>query len=133
MTTKEQKTSAAIELHALLARIDITAIPVLSRDRCMPRKDRAKLVRQLFRQLGLKGISVTTPNYSMAQSVEVRAPHREDYTPVNGQIDWLNDPAAQANREARERLQAILLAAFPQHDDRSDIQTDYFDNPWSIS
>ena len=123
----------AAEFHSKLATIDITVIPVMSRDRLIPRKQQAALARQLFKQLGLKGISVTAPNYSMAQSVDVRPPKRNDYQ-LDGQGFMIpGDPAAEANSVARQRLESILLAAFPQHDNRSDSMTDYFDYCWSIA
>lgn len=124
----------AIALHEALARVDILAVPVMSRDRHISRKEQAKLARELFKRLGLCGISVTAPNYSMAQSVDVKPPRRRDYKlDDNGQVEnYLLDPAGKANQVARQRLDAVLLAAFPRHEDRSDTQSDYFDYCWSI-
>lgn len=126
--------SLARELHEKLATIDITTIPVLSRDRSIPRKEQAALARSLFKSLGLRGISVTAPNYSMARSVDIRLPKRNDYVlNTDGTVlDYATDPAAQANVNAEKRLGAILLAAFPRHDDRSDTQSDHFDYRWSL-
>lgn len=134
MAEKKAKRNAdALALHAKLATINITEIPVMSRDRSICRKEQARLARELFKKIGLKGISVTAPNYSMAQSVDVRPPQRNDYTVDSfGRIDYANDPAGKANREADNRLRSILLAAFPSHEDRSDSQSDYFDYCWSL-
>ena len=127
------ETAEAEDLHVKLAAIDITEIPVKTLDRCIPRKEQAKMARELFKSLGLKGISVTTPNYSMAQTVEVRLPRRRDYVlDDSGFICRQLCEASKANHEAESRVESILLAAFPQHDDRSDIQTDYFDRCWSL-
>lgn len=123
----------AIAFHERLAQIDISAVPVMSLDRHQPRKEQARQCRELFRRLGLKGISVTAPNYSMAQSVDVRLPGREDYVFGVGGMVQANDPARNANSEAQQRIRAILLAAFPKHDDRSDAQSDHFDYRWSVS
>jgi membrane protease subunit (stomatin/prohibitin family) len=132
-TAIQNRNEIAKKLHTALAAIDITTIEIASNDRHIPRKEQAKLARELFKKLGLKGISVTTPNYSMAQSVDVSIPSRNDYKMI-GQYDI--DPeceACKANHEARERIEAILLAAFPNHDNRSDSQTDYFDYCWSFN
>ena len=125
--------TAAMSLHARLAEIDLAAVPVVCTDRHIPRKEQAALARKLFKSLGLRGISVTAPRYSMASSVDVSMPKREDYTrDDHGQIDFATDPAAQANGEARHKVSAILDTAFPNHVDRSDGQSDHFDYRWSI-
>lgn len=99
-------------LAARLEEIDPGAVEVVSIDRYIPRKEQARLARRLFRDLELKGISVTTPSYSMAQAVDVRLPHR------SGVME--------------RKVRAILSKAFPNHDDRSDSRTDHFDYCWSI-
>ena len=127
-----EQTALATALHVALAALDITTAPVMSQDRSLPRKEQAALARKLFRQLGLKGISVTAPNYSMAQSVDVRMPKREDYALDAYGMVLEGDAARLANNEARERLEAVLLSAFPNHEDRNDTQSDHFDYRWSI-
>jgi hypothetical protein len=97
----------------------------------MPRKAQAKLARELFRELKLKGISVRTPNYSMASTVEVSLPRRRDHELEDGFM-VPGCAAATANSTAATRVHAILLAAFPRHDDRSDIMSDYHDRCWSV-
>ncbi len=126
------RTEAAKILHTQLAAINPLDVPIMSRDRCIPRKQQAKLARQLFRGLGLKGISVTAPNYSMAQSVDVAPPTRCDYDLDQFGTMVAGCEAARANTDARQRLSAILLSAFPNHEDRSEPMTDYFDYRWSI-
>lgn len=121
------------ECHAALAAVDITEIPIMSRDRHIPRKQQAAMARKLLRQLGIHGVSVTTPNYSMAHTVDVQMPKRDDYDRDEHGFMVPGCPAAVANNEARQRMLAILLAAFPRHDDRSDIITDYFDYCWSVN
>jgi len=130
----QAETRKAAALHTALAAVDITSIDLVSRDRNIPRKEQAKLARLVFSKLGLKGISVTAPNYSMAQSVHVRLPKRHDFTVLreDGGIDWGKDPAAKANQEAASRVGSILLAAFPNSEDRSDSMTDHFNYRWSI-
>lgn len=134
------------DLRTALAAVDETKIPVMSRDRHIPRKEQAALARKLFKQLGLKGISVTTPNYSMAQSVDVALPRipfeASDYV-LDG-VDYQNHsfsdmpPSVPVKIKMAERtamrlsVQEILARAFPAHDNRSDYQSDYFDYCWSF-
>ena len=131
-------------LYAQINAIDLSSVPVMSRDRMIERKEQARLARDLFRRLGLRGISVTAPNYSMAQSVHVRVPNsphpgfagfeqfeHDTYSTMPAEV-----PAKQhmrAHYAASEQLEKILEAAFPQHDNRSDYQTDHFDYCWSIN
>jgi hypothetical protein len=131
MTTTTEHTQA-LELHAKLLTVNEGAVPVISRDRSLPRKELAALVRRLFRQLGLKGISVTAPNYSMAQAIDIRLPRREDNAGVDGFHD-ATTPGALANNRAHLAVREILARACPQDDDRSDSQSDYFNFRFMIS
>lgn len=119
-----------LELHA----VNLDRVPVCSTDQSEARKAVAAKVRALFRQLGVKGLSVTTPNYSMARGVDIRCPqHRGIHTP-EGEIYPLRSPEAGALSNANsKKIGEILDKAFPNHDDRSDSQSDYFDNPWHIT
>lgn len=134
-TRQEIEQGAALELHKHLEGIDLSTVFPITIERHCGRKQTAALARKVFKLHGIKGISVTAPNYSMAQSVHIRLPKRDDYTVTceYGRIDWANDPAAQANCAAERKLESILAAAFPNHDDRSDTQSDYFDYKWSVA
>lgn len=115
--------ASAVKFQAAVAAVKLSAVPVMSTDRSIARKEQAALCRKLFSKLGLKGASVTAPNYSMAQSVRVSLP----------KLDWDdNGPNNQANRAADDKVCQILAIAFPNHDNRSDYSTDYFDYKWSI-
>ena len=146
MTTATRKSEheKAEQLQDALANVSETAIPVMSRDRCITRKQQAQLTRDLFKQLGLKGISVTAPNYSMASTVSISIPkleiHCPDYWPhggpnVHGGAPPKDQrcPTCRENRRIAEKVEEILARAFPNHDNRSDSQSDYFDYCWSIS
>jgi len=121
--------------HAALFAVNIDKVPVMATDRCIPRKEQAALARKLLSKLGIKGVSITAPNYSMAQSVNVQMPRRTDYLDDRLLMAdlLLRCPARTANTEARSKLLQILGAAFPNHDDRSDSQSDYFDYCWSVN
>jgi len=134
-------------VYEAIQAVDLEKVPVMSTDRLIPRKQQAALARSLLKRLGIKGISVTAPRYSMAQAVHVELPAVET-TPEMFFLNGINYqhhsyysipddvPAKIAIREhyqASEKLGVILLRAFPKHDNRSDYQSDYFDYCWSIN
>jgi hypothetical protein len=119
--------------------------------RSQPRKIWAIQIRQLFKDLGIKGVSVTVPNYSMAQVVNIRLPsvsfndeHEAQHLVIDSayraQADptpWMGFayycPICQEQQAAHKHIKEIVLAAFPDLDDRSDPITDYFDACLSVS
>lgn len=103
--------------------VPLDMVPVVCTERHTPRKEQARLARKLLASLGIKGVSVTTPNYSMAQSVTVRI-HK--YVDASGNLN------AKLYTAAVEKIRAILDAAFPNHVDRSDSASDHFDYCWSV-
>ena len=104
------------------------------------RKDLAASARQLFKQLGIKGISVTAPNYSMAQAVHVRIPHiqlpeisRDTCTSEEKDTYLATHREGWEIREEINRgIRRILFDAYPNHRDRSDAMSDYYDFCWSV-
>lgn len=117
-----------------------TALPVVRRAdlRREPRKVIAAEVRKLLKELGIKGISVTAPNYSMAQSIDITFPPIEhpgrDLAVAS---DWrdhehLSCPVCERSHQAKARLEEIILAAFPDLDNRSDSLIDHYDYKFSI-
>ncbi len=139
-TTKRHYTASefiehqkALAFQAALGSVSLLAVPVLGLQRSIPRKEQAKAARQLFKQLGIPHVSVTTPVYSMAQSVDVQFPRRRD-VPLNEHGTYvMESPEAKLNQAAREKVEAILKRAFPNHGDKSDHQSDYFNYCWSIA
>lgn len=152
ITTKLYRADVAKALYARLAEIDVkNMVPIMATERCIPRKQQAALARKLFKALALRGLSVTTPNYSMASTVEVSAPQIE---PEGDGSTWYIGPdgtdyrnhsysdmppevpakaASLAHHEAVKKIDAILLEAFPGHDNRSELVSDYFDYCWSVN
>lgn len=124
----------ALELHETLAKIDLLKVPVQRIPRAFPRKDRAALLRRLFKTLAITGVGVTTPTYSMARTVDIKIPRRCDHVLLedDGSLSR-DDPARVANYRAEQKIEAILLVAFPNHDDRSDSSSDYFDDCWHVN
>lgn len=132
-----------MNLYEQIAAVKLDRVPVMSHERCIPRKEQAKLARQLFAKLGIKGVSVTAPNYSMAQSVDVRVPaeaadmtgfEQYEHSTYSDMPDYVPVKAAMLRKnQAQKHLFLILNHAFPCHDDRSDSQSDYFDYCWSMN
>ena len=123
----------AAALRQALAKVNELAIPVVCRDRGISLTEQARLTRQLFTQLGLKHISVTVPRYANAIAVQVCIPFFQDCRPDCSfrTRDLCN--TCHENDKMCRKLKEILARAFPQHDDRSDPWTDYFDAPFVVS
>lgn len=107
------------------------------------RKEWAQAVRKLFKELGLTGISVTTPSYSMASSIQISLPsvensNSDEHVKLHDDL-WREGrpgtdcPKCKERQQAREHLENVILTAFPDLDNRSDITTDYFDYCLSFS
>ena len=105
--------------------------PMLPPLRHEPRKAIAAHVRNLLKSVGVKHVSVTTPNYSMAQSIKISLLHdSHEHTP---DIDCSNCPRCVRRWTKVVKIGCIILAAHPELNDRSDSQTDHFDYRLSIS
>lgn len=134
------------ELHPeVLDQIERTPLPSVRHAamRQRTRKEWAGEVRNLFKDLGIKHVSVTTPNYSMASSIHIDLPPlfawNGDHERRHEEIDhqeresgtWLGYghfcEFCKREWSAKQKLEKIVLAAFPDLDNRSDTQSDYFD------
>jgi hypothetical protein len=64
-------------MNEQLEKIIKAPLPTTTRNiRDLDRKEQAKIVRQLFKSLGFTGVSVTTPTYSMASSINISLPRQ---------------------------------------------------------
>lgn len=107
--------------------IDLANVESRGNVRRLDRKEIAKGVRALFKALGIKGVSVTVPMYSMAQGIRVEVPEEKTFS------EEKQGYALTARyHEAKSRLENILLAAFPDTENRSDSQCDHFDYVWML-
>lgn len=93
-------------------------------------------VRGLLKELGIQGVTVTTERRVYNGATQLRVPARCDADTymalTNGtRVYW--HPSAARNRRAEDRLDSILARAFPNHDDRSESQSDYFNYCYSTS
>lgn len=100
-------------------------VPTFVVQRNSDRKEFAKIVRGLFKKLGIKKASVTTPNYSMATAIDIDVPVYYEET-FNSDYSRTDD-SAQRYRDLYQGLSKIMDEAFPTKRDRSDSMTDYFD------
>lgn len=94
-------------------------------------KDIAKNIRQLFKVLGIKGLSVTVGRGTGSRYITIRLPHIEhahdDYS-----MDMCQCKVCEMRTNARYHLDWLITCAFPQYGDRSEYQTDYYDFIWMI-
>ena len=124
------KTVQALAFHAALDAVDLDAVPVMTTDRHLDRKEQARLLRQLLKQLKVPHVSVTTPHHSMASGVDIAFPERQDLPP---NCLATETEAGRRNKAAREKFERLLLRAFPNHDDRSDCRNDFYDFCWYLT
>lgn len=135
MTTETRASVHNPDLQAIIdAELPPLRNPALRRE---GRKEWAKQVRALFKSMGLKGISVTTPSYSMAHSIDIVIPRNNPELTVpdpDFPCYTVLDPAYRLQRErALDKVGLIIISAFPDLDDRSEYGTDYYDFCLSIS
>jgi len=104
--------------------IEKTELPAFVANlRQQTRKVQAGNIRQLFRTLGIKNVSVTT----RISSIRIKLPKTEHIVPEGTtHIFRSNCSDCQRLLPVREKLEKIILSAFPDLDDRSDLMTDYF-------
>ena len=112
-----------------------TEIPAFrAKIRREPQKEWARRVRSLFKDLGIRGVSVKTS--AMVGNIWIRIPDcRWDtsHQAIHAKIDkerklgpWLGYghycPFCKAHNAAMERLEQIILAAYPDLNDRSGVR-----------
>ena len=97
------------------------------------RKAWASEIRRLLKRLGVKNVSVRTPNYSMASSVAITLPPAEDHDRSSNGHDFATCPLCQQRNQAREAIERVILGAFPDLNDRSEYVSDSFDFCLSVS
>jgi hypothetical protein len=95
--------------------------------------EQAALIRRLVKDLGIRNVSVTSKNYcvriNLPQAVEYNDPahqaaHDELWKAGRGGTDC---PLCDKRYKAHQAMHRIVLAAFPDMDDRSETRSDYFD------
>ncbi len=101
------------------------------------RKERRKVwaveIRRLLKRLAIKGVSVRTPNYSMAFDVTISVPASEEHDRSANGHDYANCPLCQQRNQASRAIERVILGAFPDLNNRSEYVSDSFDCCLSIS
>lgn len=118
--------------------------------RNLTRKEWAQNVKRLLKDIGLGFISVTAPSYSMASSIHIRfkqsdpgpwegGEHQREHERIDREqrgAKWTgygtHCPHCNQEWQAHQRLERIILAAFPDLGDRSEYVSDHFDFCLSI-
>lgn len=118
---------------------DLSKLPAPRNIRRDGQKPRTAAIRQLFRTIGLTGVSVTMSRGSMCYWTYVRivdAPrcttdHLAEYheTCTTSQRTC---PMCRRIKAARRRLNYVILTAFPDLGDRSDLHSDYHDFMYTL-
>jgi hypothetical protein len=121
MKTPEQKAQEAIEsVHA--AAMPGIINPKLRHDGMAAR---TLAIRNMLKLQGVKGVSVRKATGSMCFWTYVDLP-RVPHTHYAGQ-SWDICATCQRDQRAKEKVEQMILSAFPDLDDRSDGMTDHSD------
>lgn len=110
-------------------------IPIKTTNRGCGQKTQARLARELFRELAIPHVSVTcaTGSFCFWVNVEFPAPRLAEHVCFALGVDWPPLPTKALETWAESVIYQILARAFPNHDDRSDSMTDYYDDPWRVN
>jgi len=127
--------AAALAAPAAILSIEAARIPtapLAQNARRADQKERTRLIRQALKDAGVRGASVTMARGSMCYWSDIRVEgiahteYPEDHVPFRC-------PVCQRNQAAEKKLNAIIMAALPGMDDRSDSQSDHFDFVYSVN
>ena len=110
--------------------IKLEDVPVQHIERHVGQEERTKLIRSLMKTLGLKGISVRKATGAQCYWTYITVP-KMAYDPKVSQAEREN--IWELEYKAKEKIESIILAAFPSFEDRSDPQTDYFSFVFMVS
>jgi len=125
--TREAARLTDLLLNETLDAIEAAPVPLV-RDPAMRskgRKEWADAVRALFKDLGIPHVSVTRPSYSMACSIDIRLPSTSHG--YHGSAEYRECPRCVRRRRGEERVERLILAAYPDLNNRSDPMVDHFD------
>lgn len=111
----------------------VPAAPLRTDARRMTQTERSAALRALLKSLGVKGVSVTSARGSMCYWSHIRF----DGVPHPPVANWCEHNSrvcdvCQRNNAAERKVHRIVLAAYPDLDDRSDSQTDHFDFVYTV-
>lgn len=130
-----------MDLNPVLASIESAKLPVglvPANIRSLGQKERTAAIRSLLKASGVKmgargnGVSVKSATGSMCYWTTVRY-ESIDHAPGVEMHSRFYCPTCKANAAASEKLHTLILAAFPDLGDRSDIQVDHFDFVYTVN
>lgn len=139
-TETAETTQATDAILLVIASINIAKLPAgfaPSNIRSLLQTERTARIRSMLRTAGVKlgavgkGVSVTSDRGSMCWGTSV------DFEGVDHETSYLEHNRLECtvcsmNRNASRKLEALVLEAFPDLVDRSDLMTDHFDSVFSI-
>lgn len=100
--------------------------------RFLSQKERTALIRKAVKAAGIKA-SVTSATGSMCYWTNVRIDLGVEHPAHDWRTHIVSDCAHCSERLAlRRRVEALILAAYPDLDDRSDVQADYSNFIFSV-
>jgi hypothetical protein len=137
-TTVATKTTARRTLSAseIISSIEAAALPAPTGDaiRTLGTVEQCSKIRAMLKAAGIKGVSVKRSHAGWSATVAVsflRLGHEEG---VNwGLHNRAECPICSREIAATRKLETVILAAFPDCDNRSDSMTDYFDYVFGVS
>lgn len=134
MNTPTTETAAPAATNPVIASIEAAALPAgLAPEgiRNLAQKERTTKIRNLLKACGIKGLSVTSATGSMCYWTHVRFP-RVDHAVGTDMHSRFDCAVCVANLTASRKLSALIVEAFPDMGDRSDIQSDHFDFMFTV-
>lgn len=126
-----------ISPEAVIASIESAALPAPTGEpiRSLATTEQNAKIRALLKSLGIKGVSVKRSHAGWAATVSVSfagISHACAADSWDRQHNRSDCPTCVRTIAAERKIEAIILAAFPDCGDRSDLQTDYFDYVFSV-
>jgi hypothetical protein len=100
-----------------------------------PQKEISKAIRELYKDLGILGVRVYCQ-----WSIHIRPEEPQEHSHIDdsaqswnlGEYKYRDCPTCQRHGKLKRKLARIILAAYPDLGDRSEIQSDYFDYIFQI-
>lgn len=131
MSTQLTDNDKALALQEALKYVNELRIPVVTREK-VTLKERANLARGLFKQLGLKHISVRKATGVWCLWVEIGLPRMNHDAAMTDNRHMQTCTGCIYQAKTRLALEEILQRAFPKEIDLSDDMTDYFRPAWTF-
>lgn len=135
--TESKTTRRAPSPSDVVASIEAAALPSASGEtiRSLSTPEQAAKIRGLLKSLGIKGVSAKRSHAGWSATVAVSftaLAHADGGRPNWSTHNRIECVTCSRNHAAQTKVEAIILAAFPDCGDRSDLMTDYFDYVFTV-